>query len=124
MAKELAARGYRTATSSKQLRKDKWKDPGWLTWLHSAFSDMGSIPYVLVTYDNNMPDQHAQLLATYETTVAIVDSKYFKRYVTDLDQVEYWREVVHRHAHRMFVQPPGTILKYRTTARRLPVTLP
>jgi hypothetical protein len=117
----LRARGYIDATSAEQLGKEDWKDPALLTWLFSAYSDMGSRRYVVVTYDNKMPGNHAQLLRSYGTTVAVIDKKGHDP--SGLVLEEYWREVIHRHAHRFASQPPGTVFKYRCSDRRRRVEL-
>lgn len=117
----MRSRGYVDATSAEELRHSDWKDPEWLTWLHSAFSDMGSIRYVLVTYDNKMPVAHAPLLTAYGTTLAVIDKDGHEG--SGLALEEYWREVIHRHAHRFYVQQPATIWKYRCSDRRTSVKL-
>ena len=121
IAKELRERGYFDATSAEELGKAQWKDIAWLTWLHTAFSDMGSAPYVLVTYDNDMLESHTELLIAYETTLAVIDKRGHDP--SGLALEEYWREVIHRHAHRYVAQPVGSIFKYRATNRPLRVTL-
>jgi hypothetical protein len=103
------------------LGKADWKDPALLTWLHSAFSDMNSAPFVLVTYDNKMPENHAPLLRAYETTLAVISKRGYE--LSGLRPQEYWRDVIHRHAHRFVSQPPGTIYRYRCSDRRGKITL-
>ena len=75
---------------------------------------------MLVTYDNDMPVEHGPLLVAYGTSLAIVDVDGHHR--SGLTLEEYWREVIHRHAHRFNVQPPATIWKYRCSDRRTRVT--
>jgi hypothetical protein len=82
---------------------------------------MGSSRYVLVTYDNAMPVEHEPLLRTYSTTLAIIDREGYDPSGLALEQ--YWREVIHRHAHRFVLQPPGSIFKYRCSDRRKEVKL-
>ena len=121
IAKELRTRGYVDATSAEELGKAEWKDPAWLTWLHSDFSDFASTPYVLVTYDNNMPTHHEPLITAYGTTLAIIDKEGYD--VSGLTLEQYWREVIHRHAHRFAEQAVRRIFKYRANARRTEVKL-
>jgi hypothetical protein len=109
------------AISAEELGKAEWKDPAWLTWLHSDFSDFGSASYVLVTYDNNMPTHHKPLIDAYGTTLAIIDKEGHDSSGLTLEQ--YWREVIHRHAHRFVEQPLGSRFKYRASARRTEVEL-
>jgi hypothetical protein len=87
------------------------EDPPLLKLVHDKLE-----PAVLVTFDNRMPLQHAALLAQYKTTLAVVDKD---AEPAELTREEYWREVIHRHAHRMAEQDPGSQFKYRRRARRL-----
>jgi hypothetical protein len=52
---------------------------------------------------------------SYGTTLAVIDKK---AEPPDLTREEYWREVVHRHAHRMANQDAGSTWKYRRAGRR------
>ena len=72
-------------------------------------------PAVLITFDNKMPVQHAALLIRYATTLAVVDKD---GQPLELTREEYWREVIHRHAHRMANQEPGSAWKYNLRGRR------
>jgi hypothetical protein len=72
-------------------------------------------PAVLVTFDNRLPVQHATLIARYGTTLAIIDKD---AQPPDLTREEYWREVIHRHAHRMAHQDAGSRFKYTRRQRR------
>lgn len=105
IATELAARGYRNATSPHQLGDQEIKDPPLLKLIHDTLE-----PAVLVTYDNKMADEHRDLLDKYGTTLAVVDKKSRPAHLT-LEQ--YWRDVIHRHAHRFADQGSGRKLKYR-----------
>jgi len=70
---------------------------------------------VLVTFDNKMPLQHAALIARHKTTLALVDKD---AQPPELTREKYWREVIHRHAHRMAEQEPGSRFKYTRRQRR------
>ena len=48
-------------------------------------------------------------------TLAVIDSR---NRPDDLTVEQYWREVIHRHAHQIAEQAPGTLWKYRRTTRR------
>jgi hypothetical protein len=55
-------------------------------------------------------------------TLAVVDQR-AKR--GGLSEEEYYREVIHRWAHRMVVQVPGTVVKYSPArASRIKLRLP
>ena len=110
IAEELAARGYRDATSPHQLGDADIKDPPLLRLIHDEHE-----PAVLVTFDNKLPLQHASLIARYGTTLAIIDKD---AQPPDLNREEYWREVIHRHAHRMADQAAGSQFKYNRRQRR------
>jgi len=75
----------------------------------------------LVTYDNAMPLEHATILKGCETTLAVIDKE--GRQAVDLTEEQYWREVIHRHAHSFASQGVGTIFKYRCSTRRTEVVL-
>jgi hypothetical protein len=71
-------------------------------------------PAVLVTYDNKMPVEHCLLLERHGTTLAVVD----KDAVPDqLTLEQYWRDVIHRHAHRCATQAEASLFKYRQNGR-------
>ena len=112
-------RGYRDATSNEQLGTDGLKDVPWLLWLRDNFGDQ---PYVLVTYDNKMANEHAATLSKCGTTLAVIDSK-TRGDADGLTEDEYTSEVIHRHAHRFATQQPGSVFKYRCSERRTEVTL-
>jgi hypothetical protein len=104
------ARGYRDATSPHHLGNAKIKDPPLLKLIHDQLE-----PAVLVTFDNKMPTEHAALIAQYQTTLAVVDKDAAP---PDLTLYEYWREVIHRHAHKCVNQAAGAGWKYRRAGRR------
>lgn len=78
-------------------------------------------PYILVTFDNKMVTVHADVLRECQTTLAIIDNKH--RAETGLTEVQYWHEVIHRHAHRLICQEPKSIKKYRCSSRITEVKL-
>ncbi len=109
IAKELKARGF-TATSNYALNASGVKDPEWLEIVaHLSPSS------VLVTFDNAMPVEHEAWLRSLGITLAIIDSK---SHAGGLTPEQYWRDVIHRHAHRIAGQPLGSWVKYRQATRR------
>jgi hypothetical protein len=78
-------------------------------------------PYVLVTYDNKMLSEHADDLRRHRTTLAVIDKD--KLAASGLTQEQYWREVIHRHAHLFAEQAPASIFKYHCSKRRSEVKL-
>lgn len=114
LAKELRCRGMRYTTTNHELELLKAAD----TQLIKALAEQHE-PCVLVSWDNKMVRSHAQALDHFGLTLAVVD-RYADR--GDLTEEEYYREVIHRWAHRMTRQDHGSILKYSRT-RATPVEL-
>lgn len=104
------ARGYRDATSPHHLGDARMKDPPLLRLIHSTLE-----PAVLVTFDNKMPVEHGPLVVSLGTTLAVVDKDAQPDHLT---REEYWREVIHREAHRFAAQEVGSRWKYRIGSRR------
>jgi hypothetical protein len=113
IAEELRNRGYVDATSAKELGARDALDPELFKVL-SALNE----PVVLVTYDNKMPLEHIDEVRRHKMTLAIIDKDARPH---DLTEEQYWREVIHRHAHKFVAQPPGSVWKYRCTNRRTKV---
>jgi hypothetical protein len=110
IAPELTARGY-DASSSEQmgLARRRVKDPVWLYILTRQ-----SVPCVLVSFDNKMPTRHRADLIKRQSTVAYIDSKSPR---AGLTREQYTREVIHKWAHQIAKQAPGTLYKYRLNGR-------
>jgi hypothetical protein len=108
IADELKRRG-RLATSHKHLRTTGTKDPDLFPVLAGHADRL-----VLVTYDNAMPLAHGPDLTEHGITLAIIDKKAVP---PELTTEQYWREVIHRHAHRFASQDPGSWWKYRCSGR-------
>ena len=71
--------------------------------------------YVLVTGDDAMPGDHAELISRLGTTIATIDGRRDAEYATD----STWRrDVLHRWAHAMQLQLPGSIIRYSNASRR------
>jgi len=109
IAAELKARGY-IATSNYALNASGLADPEWLEIVANL-----SPPAVLVTFDNAMPVEHRPWLMSLGVTLAVIDSR---NRPGNLTPEEYWRDVIHRHAHRFPDQDPASWWKYRLRTRR------
>ena len=109
IATELRARGY-AATSNYALNASGQENPEWLEVVAALSPEA-----VLVTYDNAMAVEHADWLRDLVVTLAIIDSR--KR-PAELTVEQYWRDVIHRHAHWFVAQERGSCWKYRRDARR------
>lgn len=70
----------------------------------------------MVTFDNKMAIEHRALLDQHGTTLAVVDKLGRPAHLT---AEQYWRDVIHRHAHRIASQPAGTLSWDRISARRV-----
>jgi hypothetical protein len=117
VAKELRYRGMRNASSNKELGLLGKKDGALIKALAEEHE-----PCILVAWDNKMHLSHAQALDHFKMTLAVVDQR-AKR--GGLSEEEYYREVIHRWAHRMVVQVPGTVVKYSPArASRIKLRLP
>ena len=117
VAKELRCRGMRNASSNKELGLLGKKDGALIKALAEDYE-----PCILVAWDNKMHLSHAQALDHFKMTLAVVDQG-AKR--GDLSEEEYYREVIHRWAHRMAVQVPGTVVRYSPArASRIKLRLP
>jgi hypothetical protein len=110
IAGELRARGW-DSTSPHELGRAQLKDPALLEFIHDSLE-----PATLVTFDNKMPVEHRALLDHYGTTLAVVASDAIPEGLTF---EQYWRDVIHRHAHRFAAQSAGTMFRYRQAGRRL-----
>lgn len=108
IADELGARGFVDATSPFQLGDQKIKDPPLLALVHDLE------PAVLVTYDQKMVVEHRGILDHFGTTLAVIDKKAWPAHLT-LEQ--YWRDVIHHHAHRFATQAEGSRFKYNQRGR-------
>lgn len=106
---ELTARGY-VATSNYALNAAGTEDPEWLQIVANLKPES-----VLVTFDNAMPLEHADLLRSLSITLAVIAAG-DRPIGRTLEQ--YWREVIHRHAHRVASQAAGSCWRYRQTGRR------
>jgi hypothetical protein len=116
IASELRKRGYRDAVSAVALgHKKGTKDPDWLERLSRLTPES-----VLVTFDNEMPLEHREVLLAHPVALAVVDKD--KR-PDNMTLLEYWNDVIHRHAHRIREQTPGQVFKYRTSSRRTEIKL-
>ena len=71
-------------------------------------------PFVLIAWDNKMPYSHRFDLDHHGTTLAVIDKNATRG---GLDDEQYYRDVIHRHAHRMATQGAGSLFKYNRTRR-------
>jgi hypothetical protein len=117
LSKELRRRGLRDATSNSGLGLLQKKDGALIKALAEKHE-----PCVLVAWDNKMHLSHAAELRRFGLTLAVIDKKADRG---DLTDEEYYREVIHRWAHRIVRQPQGSVVKYsRVRSRRLEIVSP
>ncbi|MBA2637346.1 MAG: hypothetical protein H0U79_03835 [Solirubrobacterales bacterium] len=68
-----------------------------------------------MTYDNAMPVEHETWLGSLSVTLSVIDSR---NRPPDLTVEQYWRDVIHRHAHSFASQENETWWKYHRATRR------
>ncbi|HEX4340969.1 MAG TPA: hypothetical protein VH062_33905 [Polyangiaceae bacterium] len=84
LAAELRGRG-RDATALSQLGLHKLEDPEMLRAVAERF---GATPWILATGDDDMPAEHADVLAELRATVATVDPRWPS---APIDAQERWK---------------------------------
>ena len=108
LASELKKRG-RDALATSELLIAGLKDAPLLQHLHDTYGRHG---YVLLTGDDKMPFQHADVVAKLGCTIATVDPHRGPGYEPDERVMEWRKDVGHRWFHIICVQPPETIYRY------------
>lgn len=109
VAAELKARGYAATLTTLSTPAASTTQRG-LRW-----SGTSAPPAVLVTYDNAMPVEHETWLRSLSVTLSVIDSR---NRPPDLTVEQYWRDVIHRHAHSFASQENETWWKYHRATRR------
>jgi hypothetical protein len=74
-----------------------------------------AMPWVLLTGDDFMPCEHADLIGDAKATVATVDGEWqaaCARGSADMTQQEFKRDTVHRWAHSIAEQEAATVRRY------------
>lgn len=112
LAAELNKRG-RSATSLQELKLLKLKDPELIPELADQLQ---AEDWILVTGDDAMPGEHGELLRHHAVTVATVAPH--DPDTSALTQEQHKRETVHRWAHRIAEQTPGTFRRYSPDRHR------
>jgi hypothetical protein len=138
---ELRYRGF-AARSLSQLGEHEGEpvaellDPDLIPLLAERFHDLA---WVLITADDNMPAEHAQVLRFHGATVATIDPYDDDKLsslqaeapivgdedeIGELPELEdmYQRDTVHRWAHRISRQANGSIRRYYRSAPSRPWT--
>lgn len=112
VASTLRNRG-RESASLAQLGLSTAEDPEVLRVLHDRYAGC-----VLVTADDHMPEDHADLVDRYKPTLAIVDPRVGKEFDQSTDE-DLWKwEVCMRWAHRMQEQEPQSVKRYNDSGGR------
>lgn len=102
VATELSFRG-RPAIAVSELALHRAKDEPLLEALVDQLGDPAH--WVLVTGDDAMPDDHAHTLARLDVTLATIDP----RRPVAVTEDTWRRDVIHRWAHVLSIQTPGSI---------------
>lgn len=117
LSKELRRRGLRDATSNSGLGLLEKKDGALIKALSEQYE-----PCVLVAWDNKMHLSHAAELEHFGLTLAVIDKNADRGGLTD---EEYYREVIHRWAHRIVRQDGGSVVRYsRVRSKRITLEVP
>jgi len=109
LSTELGNRG-RNAVSVSQLGLRGSLDPDLLHNLQAQLDD-----WVLVTADNDLPDEHAAAVAIVDATVASIEPRREPGWGVDA----WRREVVHRWAHAYHEQAAGSVRRYALRTNRV-----
>lgn len=107
----LKRRGLRDATHVSDRGLLGYKDPPLISRLFEA-----SPPVVLVTFDNDMPWDHQELLRRLPLPLAVIDSRADRGAITLL---EYHFDVVARWAHAMTTLTPGDVVFFSRVGKGL-----
>lgn len=111
IAAELKGRG-RGASSAAELGMARASDP---ELIRGVTRRMAGQPWVLVTADDFLPAEQAELVAELAVTVATVP---VQGRGGGAEEERFARETCHRWAHAMARQPPGTVRRYSPEANR------
>lgn len=97
---------HRDAVSAAELGLAEVTDPELLRRLASRHA--GARDWVLVTGDDAMPAEHGQIIHDTRATIATIHPDY----PAGLTEHAWRTDVVHRWAHKMQDQEPGTVRRY------------
>jgi hypothetical protein len=78
-------------------------------------------PWVFVTFDDEMPGEHETLIRQIRATIATIDGQWeriCKEKGLERTQEQFKRDTVHRWAHTMVDQTPGSIRRYSPLSHR------
>lgn len=111
IAAELKGRG-RAAAAAAELGMARASDP---ELLRGVSRRLGDQPWVLLTADDFLPAEQAELVAELQVTIATVQAQGRGRGV---DEERFARETCHRWAHSMARQADGALRRYSPQANR------
>lgn len=116
LAGELRHRGRAARSASQEHLHRRVADDALLRAVRERFEDA-----VLVTGDDQMPEEWAAVIAELGSTIATIvpfDTR-LPAAAPYLDEDAWERDSVHRWAHRMQQQPAGSAWRYSPGAARL-----
>jgi hypothetical protein len=105
LAAQLRARGHR-ALACAALGLAGADDPALLRELSGRLAGMQD--WVLVTIDDALPGEQAELIADTRATIATI----LPSWPEGMSEYGWYADVVHRQAHRMQQQTPHTVRRY------------
>ena len=110
LTEQLIGRG-RPAVSGFELGLSGLEDEPMLRKLHADVTE----PWVLITSDDVMPAEHADVIDEIGATIATIDGEWdriCKAHDLVLNQDEFGKEAIHRWAHVIAEQEAGQIHRY------------
>jgi hypothetical protein len=105
LAAQLRVRGHR-AIAGASIGLASADDPGLLRALAARFDDEQE--WVLVTIDDALPGEQAELIRETRPTIATI----LPAWPEGLSEYGWYADVVHRQAHRIQAQTPHAMRRY------------
>jgi hypothetical protein len=111
LAEEISGRG-REATSHEEVGTTGLEDE---PMLRKLAADLGGRHWVLVTADDAMPAEHAEVIEELQVTIATIHGDYKRvcdAHDLTMTQEQFRRDSVHRWLHIIAAQERGEIRRY------------
>ena len=105
LAAQLRVRGHR-AVAGASIGLESADDPGLLNALAARFTEQQE--WVLVTIDDALPAEQAELIRETRPTIATI----LPSWPEGMSEYGWYADVLHRQAHRIQAQTPHTVRRY------------
>lgn len=113
IARRLRDRGRNAVSAASIDLAYGVEDPDVLRGLADRYN--GEQEWVLVTGDDAMPAEHADVIYETQATIATVHPER----PVGVSEYEWLADVIHRHAHSMQQQAPKTVRRYALDSSRV-----